>query len=99
MKTLDKLAALRTLATRNYATWNKAGLISNWDIIGEYELTGKETKDQLIELTVEQELKDQITEPGLTQGWANQVDYYLDLIISEMAFDEKVELIVKGLTK
>ena len=99
MKTMDKLTALRTLATRNYASWTKAGLISNWDIIGDRALEPNYTKAELIELTVEQEIKSQITEPALTEGWANQIDYYLDLIILEMDFDVKVELIVSGLIR
>jgi hypothetical protein len=93
------LEALHILATRNYSTWNKAGLISNWDIIGPYAIEGRYTKAELIEMTVEQEIKTQITEPALTEGWKNQVDYYLDLLISEMAFEDKVDLIVKGLAK
>lgn len=98
MTTCDKLEALHILATRNYSTWTKQGLIDNWEIIGDQALPYQNyTKADIVEATVEQEIKGQITEPALTEGWKNQVDYWLDLLIGEMDFDMKVDLIVKGL--
>lgn len=98
MDTMDKLEALRTLARRNYSTWTRKALIDNWKIIGDFKLTGYCSKASLIELTVKQEIKGNITEPAPTEGWKNQVDYWLDLLINEMDFDEKVELIVSAIS-
>jgi hypothetical protein len=99
MNTMDKLDLLRALATRNYARCTKAELIETWAVVGDYELEGNYPKDRLIEIIIEAEIQEQITEPGLTEGWANQVDYYLENMLSDMTLDEKAKYIASGLVR
>ena len=99
ISTTDKLEALHTLGTRNYAEWNRGQLINHWAALGCDNLKGYASKAELVELIVGQDMKNQITEPLGSAAWTKQVDYYLDLLINEMAFEEKVELIVSGLVR
>ena len=98
MTTLDKLDLLRTLARNNYSTWTRKALAENWEIVGDEPIYGVH-KAELVEMTIEAELKEHITEPALTEGWANQVDYWLENMIGDMTLDEKAKYIASGLVR
>lgn len=76
MVTLDKLALIRAIATRNYERCTVKELTAT--LIGtENEILLKEV---LIDMLVSQDIKDRITEPPLTDDWARQVDECLAMV-------------------
>ena len=94
---IKQLEALTELATRNYMKWTRRQLAENWEIVGDGTPIYAAHKLEMVGMTVNAELKDCISEPVGTQGWANEIGYYLERLVEDLDPAYKLELIAKGL--